>query len=407
MKGKYVAAVAVVAMSLLTAGEYTAKADQLYLIRGNGTGSMTVEQLLISYENNSAIGRQIRNELYLASLEEQNARTSKDNAEDANAMLKDAIAELEQQKALLEDLEESEEQVQLLEQQMESLETKRKEQEMVVLGADLGWEQKAFYTENYSTLHSIRMNQAKYVFLSKILNLSVLDIQNEYYSCCEELLKIKEKVVTIKEKYGISVETEKNELLLEEKQVEGYMLSNNVSKETLSDEVNDVAFLENASLVLDYETVWKRYNEESTIQRFLNNAEAYLQAGYYRCVYSEYEQKLPVEEAETKVQAGALEECYTLQEELSRIQIEAYAKNMLASYADAERKYEQAEEARVLCEKKYYAESKKYEYGMATALSVLECKRNWIDAVVECQQCITEKVRLEYRLNRGVLLTES
>ena len=95
MRGRYAVAVAVVAMSLLTAGEYTAKADQLYLIHGNGTGKMTVEQLLTSYENNSAVGRQIRNDLYLASLEEQSARTSKVNAENVNAKLQEAHAELE------------------------------------------------------------------------------------------------------------------------------------------------------------------------------------------------------------------------------------------------------------------------------------------------------------------------
>ncbi len=407
MRGRCAVAVAVVAMSLLTAGEYTAKADQLYLIRGNGTGKMTVEQLLTSYENNSVVSRQIRNELYLASLEEQNVRTSKLNAEDVSAKLQEALAELEQQKALSEALEDSEEeQVQLLEQQMEQLEAKRKEQELAVLSADLGWRQKAFYTQNSSTLCDIRTNQEKYAFLSEVLNLSVLDKQKEYYSCCEELLEIRKNVATIRGKYGVASETEEKEILLEEKKVEEYVLSANEVKESILDRVTKVTYYGNTSLVLDYETGWKEYKEGSTIQKFLNNAEAYLQAGYYEQMYREYGQKLPPEQADAKEQAEALADGYALQEEVSRLQIEMYAKNMLSAYEEAKIRYDAAEEARVICEKKYYAECIKQEYGRATKQSVLESKGNLLNAEMECLQCITEKVKLEYVLDNGIISAE-
>lgn len=407
MRGRYAVAVAVVAMSLLTAGEYTAKADQLYLIRGNGTGKMTVEQLLTSYENNSAIGRQIRNELYLASLEEQNARTSKVNAEDVSAKLQEALAELEQQKALSEVMEDSgEEQVQLLEQQMEQLEAKRKEQELAVLGADLGWEQKAFYTQNSSTLCHIRTNQEKYAFLSQVLNLSVLDKQKEYYSCYEELLEIRRKVAAVRGKYGVTSETEEKEILLEEKKVEEYVLSANETKESILDRVTKVMYYGNASLILNYETEWKEYKEGSTIQRFLNNSEAYLQAGYYQQMYRDYGHRLPAEQTEAKEQAEALADGYALQEEVIRLQIEAYAKAMLSAYEEAKIRYDTAEEARTLCEKKYNAECIKQEYGRATKQSVLESKGNLLNAEKECLQCVTEKVRLEYVLDNGIISAE-
>lgn len=400
MKSRYIVGIAVIVMSVLAARSHTAEAEQLYLVRGSGAGEMSVEQLLLSYEGYSLVGRQIRNDLYLASLEERSARISKVSAEETSTNLQAVIAQLTQQKALLTE----EEQIGELENQITQLEMQRQEQELAALGVRLGWEQKAFYTENRNTLFDIRMNQENYTLFSKILNLGVLEKQREYYACYEELLAVKRRVTEVRRRYGISTETEGKELLVEEKRVEGYVLSAKETADAIVDELMREAALGNKSLLLSYETEWKTYDERTITNRFLNNAEAYLQVEHYQQIYREYEQNLPQEETAAKEQARALTESYEIQEELSRKQLEVYAKEMLAAYEEVRIKFDMAEENLLVYEKKYIAECKKQEYGLATEQSVLECRVKFLTAELEYLQCVVEKLQLEYVLDHGILV---
>lgn len=399
MKCRLFAGITVAVMSLLIARPHTASAEQLYLVRGSGMGEMSVEQLLLSYEGHSTAGRQIRNALYLVSLEERSARMSKVSAEETSARLQSAIEQLAWQK---EQSAETEAQMDALEEQIEQLELQKQEQELAILGAKLGWKQKTFYTENRTTLFDIRMNRKNYVVLSKALNLALLEKQQEYYACCEELLEVKKTVAEVRERYGIATETEKKELLTEEKELAGYVMS---AKETADATVNELireTSLGNSSLLLSYKKEWKGYDTRSVVSRFLKNTEAYLQVEHYMQMYREYEHDLPQEEAEAKEQAKALVENYEIQEEISRKQLEAYAEEMLAAYGEAQRKFDAAEANLSVCEKRYYAECKKQEYGMATKQSVLECKAELLNAEAEYLQCVVEKVRLEFILEHGI-----
>lgn len=438
MKCKYVFGVLVIAASVVILKRDSTFAEQMYWVQGTGSGEMTVEQMLQSYEWYSRAGRQIRSDLYLAALEEQSARESKSEAESDTAeiqvvllqlanqkeQLEDAKKELEaacrilsekeagqglsveesEQKAVLEQaIREHKEGIAVLEEQMNRLEAQASEQEFAMLSARLGWKQKAFYTENRERLVDIRMGILNYALFSEAWNLVLLQKQQEYYTSCEELLDLRKKVNEIKEKYGIILgEIEKKELFIEEKKMEGYLTATKEGIETTTGELRKETGLEKQSLIFSYQTTWNSYDEKAVVNRFLENSEVYLQLEYYRRMYQEYGQELPPEEEQAREQTRALVENYEIKAELNRKQLEAYAKEVLSAYDKAKKEFSVAKENCEVCRKKYLAECKKSEYGFATKQSVLESRLKMEEAELDYLQCIVEKVRLEYILENGV-----
>jgi len=222
MKRNYMVGIVAVVLSVCLATPYTATANQVNLVSGSGTGSMSVEQLLSSYEAYSVEGRQIRNDLYLASLGEQGA----------------------------------------------------------------------FYTEYTDRISQMRMSSKKYALFSDALELCLLNKQQEYYASCKELTELKSTVVAIKKRFGLSVGPEETELRAEKKSVEKNVLAAQKSKALLVEELREETSLGNDSLGYFFATGAKTYDESTIIYRFINNSEAYLQAGYYSREYREQEAEL-------------------------------------------------------------------------------------------------------------------
>jgi len=391
MKRNYMVGIVAVVLSVCLATPYTATANQVNLVSGSGTGSMSVEQLLSSYEAYSVEGRQIRNDLYLASLGEQGA----------------------------------------------------------------------FYTEYTDRISQMRMSSKKYALFSNALELCLLNKQQEYYASCKELTELKSTVVAIKKRFGLSVGTEETELRAEKKSVEKNVQAAQKSKELLVEELREETSLGNDSLGYFFATGAKTYDESTIIYRFINNSEAYLQAGYYSREYREQEAELrqpiaepiseeegvsdessisdkndlpegedgfeeggaqedeepPVEEEteqeqqpqvpeEVLLQLGALAENYGIQQEVIRKQLGKYAKQVLAAYEENNLNLEAAQSNLSAYREKYNMESKKFEYGRSTKIAVLESKIAMLGAEAEYLQCLVKKAQLEYMLDYGVVAEE-
>jgi len=397
MKRNYMVGIVAVVLSVCLATPYTATANQVNLVSGSGTGSMSVEQLLSSYEAYSVEGRQIRNDLYLASLGEQGA----------------------------------------------------------------------FYTEYTDRISQMRMSSKKYALFSNALELCLLNKQQEYYASCKELTELKSTVVAIKKRFGLSVGTEETELRAEKKSVEKNVQAAQKSKELLVEELREETSLGNDSLGYFFATGAKTYDESTVRYRFINNSEAYLQAGYLGRTYREQEAELqqPTEEPlpeenevpeendvpkgdevaeeddvpngdevpeedgvpegdevavegeteqeqqqqipeEVILKIGALAENYEIQQEVIRKQLEKNAKQVLAAYEENNLNLEAAQSNLFVYEEKYSMECKKFEYGRSTKIAVLESKIAMLGAETEYLQCLVKKAQLEYMLDYGVMAEE-
>lgn len=263
-------------------------------------------------------------------------------------------------------------------------------------------EQEGFYTEHRDMLTGIRRDRQAYAVLSEILNLAVLEKQREYYECGEALLVIKRRVAAVRKRYGISVATELRELWAEETEIANGTMEMKRAAEQTAELLRQEAGLGDRSLVLFYRTDWKDYDTEVVLRRFCDNSEACLQAAYLLSLYREQEPET-VSEGELKEQAEAVEANYVLQEEISREQAEAYARELLAAYEETARGLAVAEERRSVCEEKYDAECRKRECGRATWQSALECRAELLQAEAEYLRCLGKKLLLEYALDRGVM----
>lgn len=361
MKGNYIVGIAAVAFSVLFATPYTVAAKQVDLVSGTGTESMSVEQLLSSYEAYSVEGRQIRNDLYLASLGDQGE----------------------------------------------------------------------FYTEYKDRITQMRMSGKKYAILSDALELSLVKKRQEYYASYEELVGLKATVVKIKKRFGLSVGPEETELRAEKKGVEKNVLAAKKSEELLVSELRKETDLGNDSLEYFFATGGKTYDEYTVIYRFINNSEAYLQAGYFSRIYREQEAELqqPTEERipeeddvleeegteleeqpqipeVVKLQIGALAKSYEIQQEVIRKQLEKYAKQVLAAYEENNLNLEAAQSNLSAYQEKYNMECKKFEYGRSTRILALESKIAMLGAELEYLQCLVNKTQLEYMLDYGVVAEE-
>lgn len=442
MKCKYIAGIIAIAASVVIFKRNTVFAEQLCLVQGTGNGEMTVEQMLQSYEWYSGAGKQVRSDLYLAALEEQGARAGKAEAEsdavqiqvlllqsaarkeqsesakkELEALYQNLLEkaaeqglskeELEQKTELEKEISKFKEEIAIFEEQMAQLEVQKTEREFAILTAQLGWEQKAFYTENRDNLAGIRMKSLNYTLLSKVLNLALLQKEQEYYDCCEELLNLKKKVNEVRQSYGISVkEIEEKELLIEEKRVKGNVAAVKKIIDRTVDEIAEETGLGNKSLFLSYQVVWNVYDGKTVANRFLENSEMYLQLEYYQNMYREYVQGLPQSKGQIKEQASALIENYEIKEELNRKQLETYAKETLSAYDEAEGEFSIAEKNCEVCKNNYFAECKKIEYGCTTKQSVLESRAELMKAELNYLQCVIEKIRLEYLLENGIEVRE-
>lgn len=389
MRRNYMVGIVAVVLSVCLAAPYTATAKQVNLVSGSGTGSMSVEQLLSSYEAYSVGGRQIRSDLQVASLGEQGE----------------------------------------------------------------------FYTEYKDRLSQIRMSSKKYAIFSEALELAVVKKQQEYYASCRELIELKTKVVEIKKHFGLSVGPEETELCTEKKSIEKNVLATQKSQKLLVEELRAETNLGNYSLGYFFTTGAKMYDEATIVYRFINNSEAYLQAGYYSREYREQEAELrqPIAEPilevnkdggseennepevegvsgessvldkgsvledevlaeeeteqeeqsqvpeEVLLQLGALAENYGIQQEITRKQLEKYAKQMLAAYEENNLNLEAAQSNLFTYREKYNMETKKLEYGRSTKIAVLESEIAMLDAETDYLQCLVKKAQLEYMLDYGVV----
>lgn len=425
------------ALGLMTSRGYLASAEELRLVQGTGSRVMTVEQLLQSYEWYSDDCAKVRSDLYLAELEEDNAYANNSAAKAGAGELQVLSMQLAEQKGQLErtkaeyeaqyrelagkmgeepsedDAKQAEEalrEIGILEEQIAAYETqdvtvktKISAQELAVLDADLAWKGKAFYTDYGGQIEECRTDKLKYEMLSEALLLSLLEKQQEYYECQEEWLSLKKKASKVRVRFGIADVSETEAILREQTKVDGLITETKRAENRVLEELKEEAQLGDASLVLSYETVGKSYRKEVLVSRFCYGTESYMQLGYYGRMYREYGNELPEGEDSLKVQAAALASNYELQEQILREQLECYAEDKLAEYEELQRKLDTVKGELGTCEKRYKAECRKFDYGMATKLSVAECKAELLNAELEYLQCLVNKVKLEYVLDHGVV----
>lgn len=272
------------------------------------------------------------------------------------------------------------------------------------LTALLNQELLSFYSKNYKELVSYNVMKQKYDLISMYYQMMVLEKQEAYYKANAEYLSVCKSIANIKYKYGRCMKLEVSKISAQIEENESALYETESEQEKLLSELEDIlGTTVDFSVKIPVNTANTNYTLSNTITLLNKNEYSYEEALSYRDAYYVCNTcEKAVNGSITYKKNNVSMQQYSLQADLIKKKISAYAKSTISSYRKYCKKLIATQSKFANSETTYKNISMKYQKGKAAKVDVLNANVNRTESEFNYYSALYNKKLYEYVLNNGL-----